>query len=137
MKGRIDADGEAQSVWSLDSFLQVPVPAGDPSGLMTFMNLSRHFDITAVVDALKNAKDARLLADPSILVVDREEATIKIVTEIPYQQLTQTAAGGNIGTTAFREAGVTFKVLPHIADDGTILMDVTPSHSRLAGFTSG
>jgi hypothetical protein len=104
---------------------------------MTFMNLSRNFDITATIEALCQSKDSQLLADPSVTVVDREPATIQVVTEIPYQQLTQTQQGGNIGTTAFREAGVTLRVVPHIANDGTVQMEVTPTFSRLTGFTNG
>jgi general secretion pathway protein D len=90
-----------------------------------------------VVQALKQLTNARLLADPTVTVIDREKASIQIVTEIPYQQLTQTGNGGNIGTTAFREAGVTLSVSPKIANDGTLQLDVTPTFSRLAGFTQG
>jgi general secretion pathway protein D len=70
-----------------------------------------------------------------VTVVDNEPAMISIVSEIPYQQLTQTGQGGNIGTTAFREAGVKLAVTPRIADDGTILLKVEPEFSRLTGFT--
>jgi general secretion pathway protein D len=104
---------------------------------MTFLNLSRNFDIRATIEALCQSKDAQLLADPSVMVVDREPAQIPIITEIPYQQLTQTQQGGNIGTTAFREAGVTLRVVPHISDNHTVQMEVTPSYSRLTGFTNG
>ncbi|NQT40848.1 MAG: hypothetical protein HQ581_25355 [Planctomycetes bacterium] len=101
------------------------------------MNLSRHFDITAVVQALQEAQDSRLLANPNVTVLDHELAMMQIVTEIPYQQLTETQQGGNIGTTAFREAGIRLEVTPHIAADGTIRMEVSPSFSRLTGFTPG
>jgi hypothetical protein len=49
--------------------------------------------------------------------------------------LTESALGGTIGTTAFREAGVTLEVTPHIADDGSVAMIVTPQFSVLTGFT--
>jgi general secretion pathway protein D len=86
---------------------------------------------------LSQAQNSRLLADPNVTVMENEPAVISIVTEIPYQQLTQTQQGGNIGTTAFREAGVKLEVTPQIADDGTIQMYVTPSFSRLTGYTPG
>ena len=136
-KWRHDASGEPQGLFSIDSLMQAPAAAGDPSSVITLMNLSRHFDITGVIDALAKLNNARLLADPSVTVVDREEARIQIVTEIPFQQLTQTQQGGNIGTTSFREAGVSLDVRPHIACDGTVQLNVTPMFSRLAGFTSG
>ncbi len=137
VKGRVKEDGTADQLFSIDSLMQVPAAAGDPSGVLTFMNLSRQFDLTAVVDALNEMDNTQLLADPSVTVTDRNEAMIEIVTEIPFQQLTQSSLGGNIGTTAFRKAGVTLTVTPHIANDGTILLECKPSFSRLAGFTGG
>lgn len=137
--------GDATGLVGLDTITEATAGAAvdaaaaatDPSGALTVMNLSRSFDITAVVQLLKQANDARLLADPTVTVVNREQAKIQIVTEIPFQQLTQTQQGGNIGTTSFREAGVTMTVVPFISDDGTIKMVVTPSFSRLTGFTTG
>lgn len=133
----LTAEGTPDAMWAVDSLTTVPVSAGTPAASMTFMSLSRNFDIGATLNALCQAKDAQLLADPSVTVVDREPATIQIVTEIPYQQLTQTQQGGNIGTTAFREAGVTLKVIPFISSDNTVQMVVTPTFSRLTGFTNG
>ncbi|MEW4455827.1 secretin N-terminal domain-containing protein [Bremerella sp. JC817] len=136
-KGRPDANGVPQNVFGIDSALSIPVAAGDPTGVMTFQTLNGSIDLTAVVNAVRQMDDSRLLADPNVVVVDREKAMIQIVTEIPYQQLTQTSAGGNIGTTAFREAGVMLTVTPRISNDGTIEMDVTPSFSRLTGYSDG
>ncbi|MFN3152384.1 secretin N-terminal domain-containing protein [Bremerella sp.] len=135
--GRPDSNGNPQNVFGLESAIAIPAAAGDPTGVMTFQTLSSSFDLRAVVDAIRQMDDSRLLADPNVVVVNREKAMIQIVTEIPYQQLTQTSAGGNIGTTAFREAGVMLTVTPRIAADGTIEMDVVPSFSRLTGYSDG
>jgi general secretion pathway protein D len=136
-KARIDAAGDPQTSFGIDSIMQVPFESGTAGSALTFMNLSRHLDITAVVLALNNANDARLLANPSVLVQENEEAVFQSVSEIPYQQLTETSAGGQIGTTAFKEAGITLRVIPKIAIDGTIRMVVSPEFSRLTGFTPG
>ena len=133
----LNADGDPTSLLGVDSVMQVPFESGATGSAVTFMNLSRHLDITAVILALNNANDARLLADPSVAVLENEDALFQSVTEIPFQQLTQTSAGGNIGTTSFKEAGITLKVRPKIAADGTIRMDVSPEFSRLTGFTPG
>ncbi len=103
---------------------------------VAFGALSRHFDINGVLMALQKANDARLLADPNVLVLENQEAVFKSVREIPIQQLTETQQGGNIGTTAFKEAGITLTVVPKIAYDGTISMEVSPEFSRLVGFDS-
>lgn len=89
----------------------------------------RNVDITARLQMLRESKDSKLLADPNIVVTNHEPARIEIVTEFPYQQLTESGFGGSIGTTAFREAGVTLEVTPHIARDGTISMAVNPRFS--------
>lgn len=137
LKYRHDSADEAQTIFSGATDLAPLAVPGAPGSVMTLKNLSRHVDLAAVVQALSQAQDSRLLANPNVTVVDNEPATIAIVTEIPYQQLTQTQQGGSIGTTAFREAGVKLEVTPQIAADATIQMSVTPSFSRLTGFTPG
>jgi hypothetical protein len=105
--------------------------------LITLSHLSRHFDLTAVIQALEQTDGARLLARPNIMAYDRTEATFQSVQEIPVQQLTQTQQGGNIGTTEFREAGITLTVTPNIMDDNSIVLQVTPEFSVLNGFNNG
>jgi general secretion pathway protein D len=135
--GHPDANGKAQGVIGIDSITAVPFQTGAPGSTLTFMNLSKHFDITAVVQALQGAKDARLLADPNVAVLENEQAMFEKVQEIPYQQLTQTQQGGSIGTTAFKKAGIQLTVTPKIAAEGIIRMVVNPQVSRLVGFTPG
>jgi len=137
VKMRIDANGDPQTTLGAESVTAIPFPTGTVGNTLTFTNLSRNFDLTAVAMCLQSAKDARLLADPSTLVLENEEALFEKVSEIPYQQLTQTQQGGQIGTTAFKNAGITLHVRPKIAGDGIIRMDVNPEVSRLTGFTPG
>lgn len=144
VQGRYDADGNPQTAFDVDSVMKVPYFTPDPTGAatatgaaLTFMNLSKTFDLTAVLLALQNANDARLVAAPHAVALDNEQAVFQSVSEIPYQQLTQTEAGGQIGTTAFKEAGISLRVRPKVAVDGTIQMDVMPEYSRLTGYTPG
>jgi general secretion pathway protein D len=136
-KTRINGEGEPQTSLGIDSVMQVPFAPGTTGSTLTFLNLSEHIDITAVVLALQQSNDARLLADPNVVVLENEEAIFQSVSEIPYQQLTETQQGGQIGTTAFKDAGIKLQVTPKIAADGTIEMQVTPEFSRLTGFTPG
>jgi hypothetical protein len=137
LKGRINSAGDPQSSIAADSITTVPFGAGAVGNTLTFTNLSRHIDLTTIARCLQSAKDARLLADPNTLVQENEEAILEKVSEIPYQQLTQTQQGGSIGTTAFKKAGITLHVRPKIASEGLIRMDVRPEVSRLTGFTPG
>lgn len=133
----LTSTGAAQDNALFDAMTAAIPAAGATNGALTLSSLGSTFDVTAVVQALAQSKQSRLLADPAVTVYDQEEARIEIVTEIPFQQLTQGANGSNIGTTAFREAGVSLIVTPQISDDQTITMLVNPRFSLLTGFTPG
>lgn len=128
------AGGAAQAV-VLDT---VTSPVAAPTnGVMSMTTINRLGRFESVIQALESGKDTRLLADPNIIVMNHEEAKIEIVTEVPFQQLTQGGIVGSFGTTNFREAGVKMLVTPHIAEDETISLVVNPTFSVLTGFTEG
>lgn len=129
------ADGTPADQIALNTITAAAPAVGAPNGALTLMHLGSNAEVTAVVNALNTSSDSKLLADPNVVVANHEAAKIEIVTEIPYQQLTEGLEGGSIGTTAFREAGVTLEVTPHIARDDTISMLINPKFSVLAGFT--
>jgi general secretion pathway protein D len=131
----VNASGEANQALEFETTTIAPFAAGEAGGALTVRSLTRNFDINSVVLLLQTANDARLLANPNVVVEDNEMAEWKSVSEIPYQQITQSELGGQIGTTAFKEAGITLRVRPAIAGDGTVEMIVEPEFSRLAGFT--
>ena len=89
--------------------------------------------INTVLTAMQNDVRAKLLANPRILVLNEEQANIDIVSEIPYQELTQTAGGGNIGTTKFKEVGVKLMVTPHLTRNSKIKLDINPEFSIQTG----
>ncbi|HSV27411.1 MAG TPA: secretin N-terminal domain-containing protein [Sedimentisphaerales bacterium] len=95
--------------------------------------LTGDVDIDVLLRAQQQNTFATLLANPRILVLDQERASFKSVSQIPYQVLTETAAGGNIGTTAFREVGVMLDVIPHITRDSTIRLQIMPEFSIATG----
>jgi len=98
--------------------------------------LNDDIDIDATFHAAKDDVKAKLLASPKILVLNDEEANIKIVSEIPYQELTQTSGGGNIGTTKFKEVGVALLVTPHVTRDNKIRLTLAPKFSAQTGTVS-
>lgn len=132
-RGLIAATGAATQAVAIESTTE-PIATG-ANGLLRLTSLNRYMTMESVIQALNTAGDSRLLADPNVVVMNHETAEIKIVTEVPYQQLTQGLEGGTIGTTEFREAGVTLNVIPHIADDNTLSIVVNPQFSLLTGFS--
>ena len=107
----VRADGSPADQIGLSSLTAVAPALGAPNGALTLATLGSNIEVTAVVDALNTSADSRLLADPNVVAANHESAKIEIVTEIPYHQLTEGLEGGSIGTTAFREAGVTLEVV--------------------------
>jgi type IV pilus assembly protein PilQ len=101
--------------------------------LMRFGILNNHFNIDAALRAAQEDIRAKLLASPRVMVLDNQQAEIKIVDEIPYQELTQTSGGGDIGTTQFREVGVDLRVVPHLTREGLIRLLLNPKFSAKTG----
>jgi len=104
------------------------------SGAVRLGWLTADVDIDVLLQAQQEKVDAKLLANPRILVLDNETADMKIVSEIPYQELQESALGGAIGTTAFREVGVELQVTPHLARrDEMIRLHLRPVFSVVTG----
>jgi type II secretory pathway component GspD/PulD (secretin) len=103
--------------------------SANPFGKVTVSTTSNEWNIQGLMDFVETNKDVRILANPKVLVLNNHTATIKTVKEIPYKELSQTSGGGNIGTTAFKEAGVTLEVTPQITEDGYIVMAIKPEQS--------
>jgi general secretion pathway protein D len=103
--------------------------APNSKGLLRFGVLTPNVNIDALIRAEQENVSAKLLANPRIMVLDNEEARIKIIEEIPYQQLTQTSGGGSIGTTQFKEVGVELTVTPHLTRDDMIRLHLVPTFS--------
>lgn len=108
--------------------------AESTNGGLRFGWLNSSIDVDFLIKAQKENINAKLLANPRILVLDNETANIKIVSEIPYQELQESSAGGSVGTTAFREVGVELDVTPHLATrDEMIRLQLHPVFSVVTG----
>ncbi len=111
-----------------------PIITGPVDGIFAIQSLTRNFNISAVAQFLQTAKDARLLANPSVTVMDNETADMSSIQEIPYQQLTSSTQGDQaVATTAFKEVGIKLNVTPTVAADGTIKLIVDQEFNRVAG----
>jgi type IV pilus assembly protein PilQ len=102
----------------------------EEGGTLRFGVLNDAVDIDLALSILHKQIGAKLLANPRILVLDNEKATIDITSEIPYQRLTESAMGGSMGTTEFKEVGVKLEVTPHLAArDEMIRLQLKPEFS--------
>jgi type IV pilus assembly protein PilQ len=95
------------------------------SAYLRFGFLNKYADAEAMIRAEKENIDAKLLANPRIMVIDNEEATFDIVTEYPYVERTITA-GSTTETVKFKNVGVKLVVTPHVAGDNMLRLKIAP-----------
>jgi type II secretory pathway component GspD/PulD (secretin) len=99
--------------------------------------ISNSLNASVFLEALDATSEAKLLADPSITVSDRTEASIRIVQQIPIVGANPVEGSNAVFTqTEFKEAGVILKVLPRISRDGTIQLLVQPEYSVVSEMTA-
>jgi type IV pilus assembly protein PilQ len=96
-------------------------------------------DIDLVIRMQKEDIEAKLLANPRILVLDNEAALFDIVTEYPYAER-QISAAGITETIKWRNIGVKLGVTPHVTRDGMLRLHIMPEFGILietVSFASG
>ncbi len=111
--------------------------AAAPFGQVDFSVPSGKWTFQGLLDFIETNDDVKILANPKVLVLNNHTATFKSVEEIPYQERTNTSAGGQLETTAFKDAGVTLEVTPQITEDGYIIMHIMPEQSAQTGESVG
>ncbi len=97
----------------------------DTTGFLRFGWLTPNVDIDAQLNAQQEITEAKLLANPRILVLDNEEALFDIITEYPYVERT-VSAGTVTETVKFKEVGVKLTVTPHVTRDGMVRLHLLP-----------
>ena len=99
--------------------------AATSDGFFRFGWLTPNVDIDAQLNAIEEVTEAKLLANPRILVLDNEDAMFDIVTEHPYVE--RTVSGGTVTETVkFKNVGVKLIVTPHVTRDDMLRLDIKP-----------
>jgi type IV pilus assembly protein PilQ len=76
--------------------------------------------LAAELSALEAAGNGEVVSQPKVITGDKQQASIKSGTEVPYQQ---SSANGET-TVAFKEAVLSLDVTPNITPDDRILLDL-------------
>ncbi|MEM1143478.1 MAG: type IV pilus secretin PilQ [Pseudomonadota bacterium] len=76
--------------------------------------------LTAELSALESAGRGEVVSQPKVITGDKQQATIKSGTEIPFQQ----AAASGATAVQFKEAVLSLDVTPNITPDDRILLDL-------------
>jgi type IV pilus assembly protein PilQ len=101
-------------------------------GFLRLGLLNDHIDVDTQLRAEKENIDAKLLANPRIMVLDNETALFDIVTEHPYVE--RTISGSTITETVrFKNVGIKLGVTPHVTRDGMVRMRILPEFGVVIG----
>jgi len=76
--------------------------------------------LAAELSALEASGESEVVSQPKLITGDKQKATIKSGTEVPYQE----GAASGATTTAFKEAVLKLDVTPNITPDDRILLDL-------------
>lgn len=92
-------------------------------------------DLHASIGFLQSQQRLNILAHPQIMTLDNLPAKVNLTEEVPYQQQTQsTQSSSALTTTAFKEAGISLSVTPHITTkDNFIYLNLDVKQSIITG----
>ena len=86
--------------------------------------------LMAELSALEASGQGEVVSQPKIITGDKQQATIKSGTEVPYQE----GAASGATTTAFKEAVLKLEVTPNITPDDRILLDLVVNQDSVGEF---
>jgi len=91
--------------------------------------------IRNTIHLLQQKKDVEILASPRVMVVSGKAASIEAIRELPYNEITDTAAGGvgALTSTKFKKVGVTLNVTATLTDEDLIFLTVNSEQNAVAG----
>ena len=84
-------------------------------------------DAAAVITALDEVSDVRLLQTPSVFVRNNAEATLNVGSRIPISSVTVNPGLGTDNTYSqvqYLDTGVILKVRPRVTKDGMVFLDI-------------
>jgi general secretion pathway protein D len=118
------------------------IPRGTTIGIGRLGDTGINF--AAVIRALRGDSDTNIIATPSIVTMDNQEAQIKVAQEVPFVtgQFTNTGGNNNGAVNPFQtitrqEVGTILKITPQINEGDSVMLKIEQESSSIAGTSSG
>lgn len=133
---RLGERGGSQAVRGVERFRTLADTT--PGGLVVSMGFAEgDFDVRATLRAI--AADARVnvLATPSVLARNNEEARILVGSQVPFTQIARSGLSGEVldRVVQFRDVGTELAIVPTINQDGYVTLSVLQQVSTLTNQT--
>jgi len=107
---------------------------------MALSVMSHNGNPRALLSALANVTNVRVLSSPQLMVVDGSPARLLVGNSVPY--LNQTAQSTNapgapiVNSIGYRDTGIILDILPHIGASGQVTLDLTQEVSAVEATAS-
>ncbi len=113
--------------------IRIPAVFDAAGNLITPEQVIPGSDFSATIEALIEDSSTKTLSRPRILALDGQPARFEVATLEPYAN-TRFNSSGNIAALdiQFLDIGIILETVPHINEDGYILMEIRPEISTLA-----
>ena len=115
----------------------------NPAGLATLVQSGGAGDITATLSLLEQFGDVRILSRPRIIALNNQSSVLKVVDNRVYftvnVQRRQSEDQDEIVTETEIHTvpvGLVMNVTPQISEQGTVMLNVRPTLSRILGFVN-
>lgn len=95
---------------------------------LSYYGVFPDINMTAVINATKSDRNARILSTPVVLTTDNTEASITVGSERPVVSSSINSSSDSYSARAtyeYRNIGITLKVTPNINPKGFVVMEIT------------
>jgi len=93
-------------------------------------------DILFRIHALETLGKADIMFEPSVITLDNEMAQMVVAEKLPILRTFETEFRATTGVE-FINVGISLSVIPHITEDGYVIMDAMPQVDSVKGWTAG
>ena len=92
-----------------------------------------------ILSALHQLTDVRILSNPSLVVVDNQEATLEVGDQVPVSTGSATVLSTNnavVNTIDYKNTGIILDVIPRVSPDNTVQLDISQEISNVVDSTA-
>lgn len=145
---RGSGDVQSNGIAGLQSLHGQQIPADEnvaqaiPSALFSFQHRSSVLgDLSVTLEALRNYGSVHILSQPQIIALNNQSAVLKVVDNRVYFSVGVERSSFDNSERVTTESrihtvpvGLVMSVIPFIAADGQVVLNIRPSISRILGF---
>jgi len=123
-----------KKVISHGNVIDLPAPAGPGTGGgIGFGILRRNLELTATLTAMEKDEKIKIISNPRVLSIDKNEAMIKQGVALPYLKLSEEG----VTSTEFKDAVLELRVTPTILSEKIVKVELKVKKDQKSAQTGG